>query len=48
MTMALVMATRARPTVAGMPTELWTWLSEAKAVRPHVVAQVRASLDAGL
>jgi hypothetical protein len=30
-----------------MPLEMWAWLQEARAVRPHVVARVRAALAAG-
>jgi hypothetical protein len=30
-----------------MPAEIWSWLRESMAVRPHVVARVRAQLDAG-
>jgi hypothetical protein len=30
-----------------MPIEVWTWLRESLAVRPQVVARVRASLEAG-
>jgi hypothetical protein len=30
-----------------MPTEVWSWLRESLAVRPHVVARVRASLASG-
>lgn len=36
-----------RPPVAGMPAEVWAWLRESMAVRPQVVARVRASLEAG-
>lgn len=36
------------PPVAGMPVEVWSWLRESMAVRPHVVARVRAALDAGV
>lgn len=48
MTMGWVMTSaNDRPPVAGMPVEVWTWLRESMAVRPQVVARVRASLDAG-
>jgi hypothetical protein len=30
-----------------MPPEVWRWLRESMVVRPHVVARVRAALDAG-
>jgi hypothetical protein len=30
-----------------MPAELWSWLRESIAVRPSVVARVKASLEAG-
>ena len=46
MTMDLAMAC-IQPPVHGMPIEVWTWLRESMAVRPHVVARVRASLEAG-
>jgi hypothetical protein len=36
-----------RPLVAGMSDEVWTSLHETPAVRPTVVARVRAALDAG-
>ena len=36
------------PPVAGMSPEVWRWLRESMAVRPHVVARVRAALDAGV
>jgi hypothetical protein len=36
------------PPVTGMPPEVWTWLHESSPVRPHVVADVRARLDAGV
>ena len=39
--------TSQQPPVAGMPIEVWTWLRESRSVRPHVVARVRAALEAG-
>jgi hypothetical protein len=45
--MGSVMVTSDAPPVAGMPIEVWTWLRESLAVRPSVVARVRARLDAG-
>jgi hypothetical protein len=36
-----------QPPVTGMPPEVWIWLRESLAVRPKVVADVRARLDAG-
>jgi hypothetical protein len=36
-----------QPPVTGMPPEVWNWLRESLAVRPNVVAAVRARLDAG-
>jgi hypothetical protein len=35
------------PPVAGMSVEVWSWLRETMEVRPHVVARIRAALDAG-
>ena len=35
------------PPVAGMSPAVWRWLRETTEVRQHVVARVRASLDAG-
>jgi len=36
-----------RPPVDGMPAEVWSWLRESMAVRPHVVERVRAALARG-
>jgi hypothetical protein len=36
-----------RPPVTGMSAEIWSWLRESQPVRPRVVAEVRARLDAG-
>ena len=41
------MAPLHQPPVAGMPPEVWSWLRDAQPVRPRVVADVRARLDAG-
>lgn len=41
------MAGTLQPPVDGMPLEVWTWLRESMAVRPQVVARVRASLESG-
>ena len=35
------------PPIPGMPLEMWAWLQESSAVRPDVVARVRAALDEG-
>ena len=37
-----------QPAVAGIPPEVWAYLRETMTVRPHVVARVRASLQAGV
>jgi hypothetical protein len=36
-----------RPPVDGMPAEVWSWLRESMAVRPHVVSRVRDALARG-
>ena len=40
-------ATSDVPPIAGMPDEIWSWLRESMAVRPLVVARVRAALASG-